>query len=640
MPDHDNGSKRERPRPSSGSAWGPWFPLALLALGFVFARSLTEGDASPEISYSRFRAELEQDNVASVVVSGQEIRGRFDEPVSLGGGGDDRPDEPVSRFKTYGPAVEDPSLVSELLSGNREVVVQPASDAGWWVMIATFGPFLLLGLVILYGVSQMRSRAGGLFSMGQSRAKLYHSRREEVKFDDVAGAKGAKRELVEIVDFLRDPSRMGRLGAHMPKGLLLVGPPGTGKTLLARATAGEAAVPFFTITGSDFMEMFVGVGASRVRDMFAQAKNAAPSIIFIDELDSIGRRRGAGLGGGHDEREQTLNQLLSEMDGFEPNEGVIVMAATNRPDILDPALMRPGRFDRRVEVELPASKDRLAILKVHTRNKPVGDDVKLEEIARSTPGFSGADLENLVNEAALLAARGNEDVIQRVDVERARDRIVMGLERENLALTQEECELLAYHEAGHAIVAAALPHADRIHKVTIVPRGRSMGHTEQLPEGDRYVYDKAYLLDRLAVMMGGRAAEVRFRQTETSGAEEDLKRATRLARKMVLAWGMGEGFSRIAFSEGEDEVFLGRQVAQQRDYSEDTAREIDTAVRVLLDDAYARAENVLEEHESVMDRLVPALVEREEITGDEIQELMMAVSVEEPSAAGVEAVSK
>jgi cell division protease FtsH len=400
--------------------------------------------------------------------------------------------------------------------------------------------------------------------------------------------------------------------------VLLVGPPGTGKTLLARAVAGEADVPFFSITGSDFMEMFVGVGASRVRDLFEEAKKASPSIIFIDELDSIGRRSGAGLGGGHDEREQTLNQLLSEMDGFQANQNVIVMAATNRPDILDPALLRPGRFDRRITVDLPTMKDREEILKIHARNKPLSEEVDLERIARGTPGFSGADLENLLNEAALLAARRGKQVIDPSDVDAARDKVLMGLERENLILTEEECRLLAYHEGGHAVVAAVVPHADPIHKVSIVPRGRAMGVTQQLPERDRYLYPRDYMLDRLAVIMGGRAAEKLVLDTITSGAENDLKQATRLARKMVLDWGMSDRLGHVALGDEDDEVFLGEDIAKRREYSESTAREIDIEIRKILEEAFDRATQVLEEHRDSLDQVAQALLDREDIPGQEV----------------------
>jgi cell division protease FtsH len=458
--------------------------------------------------------------------------------------------------------------------------------------------------------------------MGKSRARRYTRRDERTTFDDVAGVEGAKHELREIIEFLKTPHKFQRLGGEMPKGVLLVGPPGTGKTLLARAVAGEADVPFFIITGSDFMEMFVGVGASRVRDLFKAAKRSAPSIIFIDELDSIGRRRGAGLGGGHDEREQTLNQLLSELDGFEPTESVVVMAATNRPDVLDPALLRPGRFDRRVPVHLPTFMERVDVLRVHARDKPLSPEVDLEKVARGTPGFSGADLENLLNEAALLAARKDKDVIGEEDLEHARDKVLLGLERTGLSLSEGEMHIIAYHEGGHALLAALLPNADPIHKVTILPRGRSMGVTQQLPERDKYLYSQEYIQDRLAVMMGGRAAERLILDTCTNGAENDLKEATRLGRRMVLDWGMSRHLGTLALGGQQEHVFLGREISQRRDYSEETAREIDLEVKAILDQAFQKATELLKENRSRLDEIANTLLEKEEITGEEVQELL------------------
>jgi cell division protease FtsH len=532
--------------------------------------------------------------------------------------------EPVTytNFITYLPSFGDEELLSQLEGQEVEVETRPGQNFSWWTILLNLLPFaLLIGLGYLL-FRRTRTQGQGIFSMGRSQAKLYDRTEEGTTFDDVAGAQGAKTELREIIDFLKGPERFQRLGGEIPKGVLLVGPPGTGKTLLARAVAGEAAVPFFSITGSDFMEMFVGVGASRVRGMFEDAKKAAPSIIFIDELDSIGRRRGAGLGGGHDEREQTLNQLLSELDGFEPNENVIVMAATNRPDILDPALLRPGRFDRRITVDLPTMQARLEILRIHAQNKPLATDVDLKNLARGTPGFSGADLENLLNEAALLAARKDKMLIELEDVEEARDKIMLGLEREGLALTDEECRLLAYHEGGHAVVAAVLPNADPVHKVTIVPRGRAMGVTQQLPKGDKYVYQREYMLDRLAVMMGGRAAEELVLGTATSGAENDLKHATQLARKMVLDWGMGERFRHIALGGEREQVFLGEEIAQRREYSETTAREVDEEIKAILEESYERATGTLQEHRNGLDRLADALLDEEEISSEDILEII------------------
>ncbi len=439
-------------------------------------------------------------------------------------------------------------------------------------------------------------------------------------FDDVAGLKGAKTELQEIISFLKNPNKFDSLGGEIPRGLLMVGPPGTGKTLLARAVAGEANVPYFTITGSDFMEMFVGVGAKRVRDMFDKAKEKSPSIIFIDEIDSIGRKRGAGLGGGHDEREQTLNQLLSELDGFEPNEGVVVMAATNRPDILDKALLRPGRFDRQITVHLPTQEHREEILGIHAKNKKLSDEVDLGEIARSTPGFSGADLQNLLNEAALIAARHKRKAIEQQDIDQARDKVMMGLKREGIRLSDKEKKLLAYHEAGHAIVAAVLENADPIHKVTVIPRGKAMGVTMQLPEKEKLLYEKKYMLDRMAVMMGGRAAENLIFDTATSGAENDLKQITKLARKMVLDWGMSDKFNNIAFGGQREQVFLGEQMGSQREYSDSTAREIDEEVQRILKESFNTALTVIKENREVLDKLADELLEKEEVSGKKVME--------------------
>jgi cell division protease FtsH len=485
----------------------------------------------------------------------------------------------------------------------------------------------LLPVLLLFGVGyiflrRMQAQGQGLFSVRKSKAKLFDKGEEDTTFDDVAGADSAKEELEEIIKFLKNPERFERLGGKVPKGVLLVGPPGTGKTLLARAVAGEADAPFFSVSGSDFMEMFVGVGASRVRDMFSEAKETSPAIIFIDELDSIGRKRGAGMGGGHDEREQTLNQLLSELDGFEENQGVVVIAATNRPDILDSALTRPGRFDRQITVDLPTKKARTEILKIHARDKPLSDDVNLEEIARSTPGFSGADLENLLNEAALLAGRYEHDAILTSDIEEARDKVIMGLKRDGMALDDEERKLLAYHEAGHAIVAAALPNADPVHKVTIVPRGKAMGVTQQLPEKDKYLYQEDYLLDRLAVVMGGRAAEEIIFDNPTSGAENDLKQVRKMARKMVLDWGMGERFKHIALGDDQGNVFLGEDLAKGRNYSDETAREVDEEIQRITANAFQRAVDTLTEHRKAFDQLADLLVEREEVPGDEVLRLV------------------
>ncbi len=597
-----------------------WLLLALAAGFWLFGPGGLERDDRAEISYTTFREHLEEDRIASITVQGEEIRGELREPA-------ERLDEEgaaerYAAFETHLPSFGDEGLLEELRERQVEVRTEPAGDDSLWMILFYMAPFLLLIFLGWIFFRRAQQQGQGILGMGRSKAKPYNRESVETRFDDVAGLEGAKTELREIIEFLKHPERFQRLGGEIPRGVLLVGPPGTGKTLLARAVAGEADVPFFSVTGSDFMEMLVGVGASRVRDLFQEAKKAGRAIIFIDELDSIGRRRGAGLGGGHDEREQTLNQLLSEMDGFEPAESVVVMAATNRPDILDPALQRPGRFDRRVMVDLPTQRSREDILKIHARNKPLGDDVDLEELARSTPGFSGADLENLLNESALLAAREEKDRIERDDIDRARDKILLGLEREGLVLTEDERRTLAWHEAGHAVLAAVLPHTDPIHKVTIVPRGRAMGVTQQLPEKEKYLYEREYLLDRLTVMMGGRAAEALVFRRRTSGAEQDLKESTRLARKMVLDWGMAEGLGAVAPGGRQDEVFLGEEIARRREYSEATARAVDEAVRELLDEAYGRAHRILQERRPALDRLAEALLEREELDGDRVLEIL------------------
>jgi len=598
------------------------FWLFFLSLAFFAAEQFFgpgAGDRA-EFSYTRFRQEITGGNVVSVTVQGEEIRGTLQAPLIRVTDGDTTQ---VTEFITYLPSFPDDELLDLLEANNVEITTRPEPDTSW-LQIVIFGvlPLLIIGGFFLMYFRGMSGQAQSLFRVGQSKAKLYEEREEATTFDDVAGAKGAKQELGEVVQFLERPDAFQALGAEIPKGVLLVGPPGTGKTLLARAVAGEADVPFFIITGSDFMEMFVGVGAKRVRDLFEKAKKAAPSIIFIDELDSIGRQRGAGLGGGHDEREQTLNQLLSELDGFEPNENVIVMAATNRPDILDPALLRPGRFDRRITVNLPSLKEREEILRIHAKDKPLHPDVDLEPVAQGTPGFSGADLENLLNEAALRAARNEREQVTTKDLEEARDRIMMGLKREGLVLTDEETRLLAYHEAGHALVASVLPNTDPIHKVTIVPRGRSMGSTHQLPDEERYLYRREYLLDRLAVTLGGRAAESLVFDTATSGAEDDLKQATQLARRMVLQWGMSEEVGPFSPAGRDEEVFLGEELTRRQEFSEDTAREVDREVKGLLTEAQDRARSTLEENREALDQVADLLLEKEEIVGEEVAELL------------------
>ncbi|MEX2574719.1 MAG: ATP-dependent zinc metalloprotease FtsH, partial [Balneolaceae bacterium] len=532
---------------------------------------------APEIEYSSFRQQLRDNNVERVHVQGEEIEGSLKEPQQLRTAEEDT--TLYDNFITYMPSFGDDRLLAMLEEQEVAVSAEPESDGFWWYILIFSLPLFLFIFIGYLFYQRMQAQGRGMFNIGKSRAKLQDTSKEDTTFDQVAGMEGAKTELREIIEFLKSPERFEEIGAKLPKGILLVGPPGTGKTLLARAVAGEAGVRFFTITGSDFMEMFVGIGAKRVREMFKKAKEASPSIIFIDEIDSIGRTRGAGLGGGHDEREQTLNQLLSELDGFEPSENVVVMAATNRPDILDKALMRPGRFDRRIAVELPSQKAREEILRIHARNKPLDEDVDMERVARGTPGFSGADLENLLNEASLYAGRARRKKIIMEDIDKARDKVMMGLKREGMQIGEEEKKLLAYHEAGHAIVAAVLQNCDPLHKVTIIPRGQAMGTTQQLPEKEKYLFNREYLLDRLTLVMGGRAAEQLIFNTATSGAQNDLLQVAKLSRKMVMDWGMSERFGHLSFGSGNDEVFIGREMTRQREYSDLTAREIDEEVK-------------------------------------------------------------
>jgi cell division protease FtsH len=501
------------------------------------------------------------------------------------------------------------------------ITVKDVQSGGWPSWLLQLAPLILLGALWFIMIRQMQTGGNKALSFGKSRARLLSMQQKKVTFKDVAGVDEAKEELREIIEFLREAQKFQKLGGRIPKGVLLVGPPGTGKTLLARAVAGEANVPFFSISGSDFVEMFVGVGASRVRDLFEQGKKNAPCIIFIDEIDAVGRHRGAGLGGGHDEREQTLNQLLVEMDGFESNEGVILIAATNRPDVLDPALLRPGRFDRRVVVPRPDVRGREEILRVHTRKIPIADDVDLSVLARGTPGFSGADLANMVNEAALLAARANRKVVAMYDMELAKDKVLMGAERKSMLLSEEEKRVTAFHEAGHALVAALRADSDPLHKVTIIPRGMALGVTMQLPIDDKHTYRKTYLETRLAIMMGGRVAEELFLNTMTTGAGNDIEQATELARKMVCEFGMS-GLGPLTFGKKEEQIFLGREIAQHRDYSEDTAIKIDQEVRRFVDTGYKSAVEILSSNRDVLHRIAQALLEREVLDANEIKLLI------------------
>jgi cell division protease FtsH len=537
----------------------------------------------------------------------------------------------------YRTAVANEHLKYDLLKSSRELVngkprvakVEEEGSASFlWPMLITWAPLLFIIAIWIFMLRQMQSGGNKALSFGKSRAKLLNNQQKRVTFKDVAGVEEAKEELQEIIEFLKEPQKFQKLGGRIPKGVLMMGPPGTGKTLLARAIAGEANVPFFSISGSDFVEMFVGVGASRVRDLFEQGKKNAPCIIFIDEIDAVGRHRGAGLGGGHDEREQTLNQLLVEMDGFESNDGVILIASTNRPDVLDPALLRPGRFDRRVVVSRPDVRGREGILKVHTRKIPLGEDVDISVIARGTPGFTGADLANLVNEAALNAARYNKKLVAMGDFELAKDKVLMGAERKSMVISNEEKRVTAYHEAGHTLVGLKVPNADPVHKVTIIPRGMALGVTQQLPEGDRHNYSQEYLLGQIAILMGGRIAEDTFLGSITTGASNDIERATELARAMVCEYGMSD-MGPITFGKKEEQIFLGREIAQHRDFSEDTAIKIDEQVKKIVTAQFERAKAIIEENRETMIRLAECLLERESLDGVEIRRIVAGLPLDE-----------
>ncbi|WP_026358532.1 ATP-dependent zinc metalloprotease FtsH [Aureimonas ureilytica] len=584
--------------------------LLLIALFQLFSNGSPNSN-SREVPYSQFLSDVDSGRVRSVTIQGQRISGSYTDGATP--------------FQTYSPG--DPQLVSRLEQRNVQINASPPSDNvnPIWSILISFGPILLILGVWIFLMRQMQGGAGGkAMGFGKSKAKLLTEAHGRVTFADVAGVDEAKADLEEIVEFLREPQKFQRLGGKIPRGVLLVGPPGTGKTLTARAVAGEANVPFFTISGSDFVEMFVGVGASRVRDMFEQAKKNAPCIIFIDEIDAVGRHRGAGLGGGNDEREQTLNQLLVEMDGFEANEGIILIAATNRPDVLDPALLRPGRFDRQVMVPNPDVGGREKILKVHVRNVPLAPNVDLRTIARGTPGFSGADLANLVNEAALMAARRSKRLVTMLEFEDAKDKVMMGAERRSMAMTEEEKKLTAYHEAGHALVGIHVPGNDPLHKVTIIPRGRALGVTMNLPERDRYGMKKMEMEARLAMIFGGRAAEeiIYGLDNVTTGASNDIQQATNMARAMVMEYGMSDKLGRLRYRQNQEEVFLGHSVSQQQNMSEETARLIDSEVRGIIEVAENRARAVLREHIDQLHTLTNGLLEYETLSGDEVRDLL------------------
>ncbi|MFQ5989029.1 MAG: ATP-dependent zinc metalloprotease FtsH [Candidatus Methylomirabilales bacterium] len=560
-----------------------------------------------ELIFSEFIELVDRGEVDEVTLKGSDIQGRLKDGTL---------------FRTY--AAEDPELVPTLRKQGVRIAAKPVEQNPWWNVLLSWLPMLLFIGVWIFFMRQMQGGGAKALSFGKARARLLTEKQNRVTFADVAGVEEAKGELQEIIEFLKDPQKFQKLGGRIPKGVLLMGPPGTGKTLLARAIAGEANVPFFTISGSDFVEMFVGVGASRVRDLFEQGKKHAPCIIFMDEIDAVGRHRGAGLGGGHDEREQTLNQLLVEMDGFESNDGVILIAATNRPDVLDPALLRPGRFDRQVIVARPDVRGREEILRVHIKKIPLAEDVDLAVLSRGTPGFSGADLANLVNEAALLAARENKKFVEMKDFENSKDKVLMGVERKSLILSEEERRATAYHEAGHALVAKLIPGSDPIHKVTIIPRGRALGITQQLPMDEKHNYHREYLLNNIAILMGGRVAEELVLAQMSTGAGNDLERATELARKMVCEWGMSEKLGPLTFGKKEEMVFLGKEIAQHQDYSEQTAQEIDKEVRRFVMEAYDRAKELVKSRMGTLHALAGALLEREVLEGPEIDVIVSA----------------
>ena len=563
-----------------------------------------------EKNYSDFISTVENNRVQEAEIRGRNIIWR---------------DKEGKRFKTYAP--EDPEMIKLLRDKGVVINVKKEEESPFWNILISSLPVIILVGVLLFFIRQMQIGGGKALSFGKSKAKVLTKELHQITFENVAGIEEAKGELEEIIDFLRDPKKFTKLGGRIPKGVLLIGAPGTGKTLLARAIAGEADVPFFSISGSDFVEMFVGVGASRVRDLFLQGKRNAPCIIFIDEIDAVGRHRGAGLGGGHDEREQTLNQLLVEMDGFESNEGVILIAATNRPDVLDPALLRPGRFDRQVVVPLPDVKGREQILKVHSGKTPLGADVNLAVLSRGTPGFTGADLENLVNEAALLAARLGKERIEMADFEQAKDKVLMGVERKSMIIPLEERRITAFHEAGHTLVARMIPGTDPIHKVTIIPRGRALGITQQLPIDEKHTYPRDYLLNNIAVMMGGRVAEELVLNSQTTGAGNDIERSTEIARKMVCEWGMSEKLGPLTFGKKEEEIFLGREFARHRDYSEETARLIDGEVRTIVAQGYGKAKEIVQANMTTLHTLANTLLEKEVLDGNQIEAIIKGENV-------------
>ena len=584
-----------------------WVVVGLFMILLFNLFSVPHHEPEEDVIFSEFMTKLDKGDIERVIIKSSHISAVLKDKT---------------RIRTY--SVEYPELVKVLRERGVQIEAKPPDESPWYItFLVTWGPFVLFLGLWFFLMRQMQMGSNKAMSFGKSKARLLTEDRKKVMFSDVAGIDEAKGEVLEIIEFLKDPRKFQKLGGRIPKGVLIVGPPGTGKTLLAKAIAGEASVPFFSISGSDFVEMFVGVGASRVRDLFEQGKKHAPCIIFIDEIDAVGRLRGAGLGGGHDEREQTLNQLLVEMDGFDTTEGVILVAATNRPDVLDPALLRPGRFDRQVVVDRPDLRGRAEILKVHTKRVPIATDVALEKIARGTPGFSGADLENLVNEAALWAARLNKKEVENIDFEMAKDKVLMGAERKSLVLSDAEKRTTAYHEAGHALIAKLIPGTDPVHKVTIIPRGRALGVTMSLPTEDRHGYSKDYLYNQLAILMGGRVAEELVLKDMTTGAGNDLERATDLARKMVCEWGMSEKMGPLTFGKHNEQVFLGRELGSQRDFSEQIAMEIDQEVKRLVMENYERAKRMLTENMATLKGLAEALLEKEVLDASDIDHIII-----------------
>jgi cell division protease FtsH len=597
------------------------FWMVLVVAGLLIWNFATRYETGQHtLTFSEFMSAVEAGNIQRVTITGQEITGTTKDAQN-------------QTFRTYAPTQYE-GLANKLIDRGIAVQSKEPTASPWASLLYNWAPFLVMIGFWVFFMRQMQSGGNKALSFGKSKAKLSSSSQKKVTFKDVAGVDEAKEELQEIIEFLKEPQKFQKLGGRIPKGVLLMGPPGTGKTLLARAVAGEANVPFFSISGSDFVEMFVGVGASRVRDLFEQGKKNAPCIVFIDEIDAVGRHRGAGLGGGHDEREQTLNQLLVEMDGFESNEGVILVAATNRPDVLDPALLRPGRFDRRIVVNRPDVKGREGILLVHTKKIPLSDDVDIVTLARASSGFSGADLANLVNEAALNAARYNQKVVRMADFEFAKDKVLMGAERRSMIISDEEKKVTAIHEAGHALLTVLLPHADPIHKVTIIPRGMALGVTQQVPVDEKHNYSRDYLNDRIAILLGGRIAEEIMLGQITTGAGNDLERATEMARAMVCEWGMSDAMGPLTFGKKEEQIFLGREIAQRSDYSEDTALRIDQEVKRIVTENYQRALTILEEYRERLQKLADALLAKEVLDGEQVKRIVAGLSIDDDSTGG------